>query len=87
MIAPVLKEVVMGLAIVAYLWGAWLCLPFADVHIDDDEKPYFQQRVRTREENGEGHYIPRWYAFPFFLNVTAIAAIVWLVIWYWKTRS
>jgi len=76
-----MKDAVIGLVIVAYLWGAWLCLPFVDVHTDDEEKPYFLQRVRTGEKDGQDRYSPRWYAFPFFLNVAVTAAIAWFAIW------
>jgi hypothetical protein len=73
----VLDYTIGGITLAAYLWGIWLLLPFVQVQEGDGNKPYFRRRVKTCPDQ----YVPRWYLFPFFLNVTVIAAVVWLILW------
>jgi hypothetical protein len=76
-----LNYAIIGITATAYLWGAWLCLPFVEVHEGDEGKAYFRQRIKTSGRREEDHFIPRWYAFPYFANVAVIAAVAWLVMW------
>jgi len=72
-------NVIIGMVFLAYIWGLWRCFPFFEIHNNDLDKPYFHQRIKVG--NGEDCYVPRWYAFSFFLNVAIFAAVAWLAVW------
>jgi len=76
-----LRYAIAATTAIAYLWGIWLILPFVKIQEGDSGKAYFQQRIMTRRGDQKDRYVPRWYAFPFFINVAVLAAIAWGAVW------
>lgn len=63
------------------LWGVWRIFPFFEIQEGDEGKSYFQQRIELKKRDKPSTYVPRWYVFPYFLNVTIFAAIACFSIW------